>query len=372
MRPLVPAAGTVPEAASSAYPGQSPVAERAEARPLRVVLRADAGHTQGTGHVMRLLTLAEGLRARGHEVALLTAEIDIPWLASAVADAGLATIPSSRDAIDAVALADFAPDWLVVDSYLIPADEISAANDVVPVLLLADGDARGAQATLYLDQNLGAPPLPGAPHEAQLLGHSFALVRRAIAGERRDAVLSSRDRPRVLIVLGGTDPHDRTVDVARACIRLTDVADFTFVAPLRQHEDLRQIGRHATHWQVFAPTPRLPEMLGDADAVVTAGGTSAWDVATIGVPSVILAVVENQRASVRAIVEAGVALGLDVVDHIPDPAILAEEVRAIASDREMRERLHHACWAMFDGGGVERVVRALERHPRRVSKVPRA
>jgi spore coat polysaccharide biosynthesis predicted glycosyltransferase SpsG len=366
VKPLVPDADG---GSTAAHPGYSGEGRADEAGSLCVVLRADAGRTQGTGHVMRLLTLAEALRERGHRAILATAEIDGPWLAAAVRATGVDVLPAPRDEIDVEALRDLGADWVVVDSYLVPAADVSALSDTVPVLLLADGDTRGAQVSLYLDQNLGAPPLAGVGEGAQLRGPAFALVRRAVRDQApEDPVPLRHDPPRVVVVLGGTDPDDRTVDVARALALLALRADVTLVAPERQHAALSDLRPETSGWRVLAPTPDLPALLGSADVIVSAGGPSAWDVATIAIPSVLLAVVDNQRASLAAAVDSGVALGFDVVADPPDHAELARAVEALIEDPALRARLVAACRERFDGRGAQRVVTELER--RRQTRAP--
>lgn len=367
MKPLVPDTDNKTTAANPGYSGRTADDDGAS-RHLRVVLRADAGHNQGTGHVMRLLTLAETLSERGHEVLLATAEIDVPWLAEAVVASGVPVVPMRRDALDTDALIELRPDWVVIDSYLIPAQSVTRLDAVIPVLLLADGDSRGAAATLYLDQNLGAPPLEGVGVDSQLLGVDFALVRRAV----RDAAVPDvahvrHEPPTAVVVLGGTDPDDRTVAVARACRRIAARVSFTIVAPRRQHEALKAIGADLASWRVLPPTPDLPALLSTADVIVSAAGTSAWDAATLGTPSVLLAIVANQQASLAAVVDERLALGFDVVDRLGELDDVADAVTALLEDAALRARLVAACRARFDGRGAVRVAQALERHPRTLS-----
>ena len=320
---------------------------------------------------MRLLTLAEALHDRGHEVILASAEIDVPWLSEAVAAAGVEVVSTVRDDIDVAQLAALGADWVVVDSYLVPADAISALDERVPVLLVADGDARGARASLYLDQNLGAPVLPGVAEGAQLRGAAYALVRRAVRDSAAsDPVALRHAPPEVVVVLGGTDPDDRTIEVASACAGLADRAAFAFVAPERQHDALRAAGRGAAHWRVMAQTPDLPALLGGADVVVSAGGTSAWDVGTLAAPAVLLAVVPNQQASLAAVAAAGIALGFDLVDGRGDMGEVARAVERLLGDEDLRASLVAACRATFDGRGAERVVQVLEERARTRAPAP--
>src|SRR5690606_4872523 len=106
----------------------------------------------------------------------------------------------------------------------------------------------------------------------------------------------------------------------------------------------------------------LPEILGSADVVVSAAGTSAWDVCTMGRPAVLVGVVENQSAGLARALEAGVALGVDATLESSDRTgtLLAR----LLDDQDVRRAVVERALAVFDGRGVERVANALELPPR--------
>lgn len=325
---------------------------------MRVVLRADASRTQGTGHVMRCLTLGEELAARGHDVRLATSDLPEGWLQAAVAESGFPLIESERDSMGD---SPYAADWVVVDSYRIPATEISAVQRDTRVLAIVDSDDRGIDAALYLDQNLGATA-PPARHGRTLAGADYALVRRAILEQRRpEPWRFDHERPRIVSFMGGTDPLGASTAVARALISAASGAEFAIVAPEQQHAAIADVTRDHGGTTILAPTPELPALFGRADLVVTAAGTSAWDVCALGIPAVLIAVVDNQAPSVAEAMRRGVALGADVVD---DLGSLGDRVAplliTLLSDEEARRDLSAACRATFDGLGPARVADRLE------------
>ncbi|MDY4395411.1 hypothetical protein SPE26_33195, partial [Bacillus thuringiensis] len=79
----------------AAWPGE-PAATTPSSHTRRVVLRADATPTIGVGHAMRLLALAQELRGRGIEVHL-AGDLDVAWVASAYAEAGVLVHPCPTD-----------------------------------------------------------------------------------------------------------------------------------------------------------------------------------------------------------------------------------------------------------------------------------
>jgi spore coat polysaccharide biosynthesis predicted glycosyltransferase SpsG len=316
---------------------------------MRILLRADAGPVTGTGHVMRCLTLAEVLRARGHE-ALLAGDLGgIGWLQEAVAAAAIEVRDTAPGTLDVDALTASGADRVVVDSYDIAADRITELDDRLPVLAVIDGDDRGIRATWYLDQNLGAEdvPRPAGVSARLLAGSRYSLVRRAIVDLRREDGATATP-PRILVMMGGTD----ATEVA------TDVAATLAGAGLTR---ITAIGRTPSPGvDVVPPTPDLPALIGASDVVISAAGTSAWDVCTTGRAAVLLALVPNQQESLRRALDADVAVGLDLVTDPGAIAGLGDLVAGMLADDAGRRRRIQSALRLFDGRGAERVADVLE------------
>lgn len=317
---------------------------------MRVVFRADASVSQGSGHLMRCLTLAEEFDSRGDEVVFLGAIDSIPWLDDHLARAGYPVVVVEPDALPLEAVLDCEPDWVVVDSYRIDAGAIGRLSDRVPVLAVVDGDARGIEARLYLDQNLGALAVPG--HEGgSLAGAQYALIRNAVLDARRDSPWFIPGVPRLTAFMGGTDPGGVIARVAGELAAMDVHLDITVVAPVVHHEAVAAALPGAT---LLAPTTDLPAILAQSDLVVSAAGTSAWDICALGVPALLVGVVDNQSSSLAQAVAHGLALGIDLTLG-DDLARLPGEVARLATDRALRESLSRASTAAFDGLGKRRV-----------------
>jgi spore coat polysaccharide biosynthesis predicted glycosyltransferase SpsG len=114
---------------------------------------------------------------------------------------------------------------------------------------------------------------------------------------------------------------------------------------------------------VIAPTNDLPRLLGEADAVVSACGTSAWELCTLGIPSLLIAVADNQRRSLADVQSIGVALGIDAIKSASEHRDeIGESMSRLISEQSLRRALTGRCGELFDGAGKVRVVEAMERH----------
>jgi spore coat polysaccharide biosynthesis predicted glycosyltransferase SpsG len=332
---------------------------------MRVVLRADASRTEGSGHVMRCLTLSEALVARGHAVQLAVTVDGIPWLSNAVAAVGLPVLAVEAGKLSADLMLSVDPDWVVVDSYELPAEQISGLGERVPVLAIVDGELRGIRAALYLEQNLGSDELDwDVPDGGRILaGGEFALIRDAVLSRRRPDPWAFAGTPRLVVVLGGTDPLGIIVPVAAQLAGVDVPTELTLVAAPEHHSEVMRLLAGHPSARVVAPSSELAELLGAADLAVSAAGTSAWEICALGLPGVLIAVVDNQTGSLNRMADQGLVLGIDLT---ADPAgldRLGGLVEQLVTDEATRRSLSRRATALFDGLGKRRVVEAMETAP---------
>ena len=124
----------------------------------RVGVRCDVGPGQGIGHVMRCLALAEEVRRRDVELVFVCDAHTVPWAAAQIASRGFEVereVSTPEEHLELFARLGL--DAVVFDSYDLDASVYPAARATgVPTLAIVDGDFRGAEADLLVDQNLAA------------------------------------------------------------------------------------------------------------------------------------------------------------------------------------------------------------------------
>jgi spore coat polysaccharide biosynthesis predicted glycosyltransferase SpsG len=107
--------------------------------------------------------------------------------------------------------------------------------------------------------------------------------------------------------------------------------------------------------RVIPPTDRLPELMAEADLVLTAAGSASWELLHLGVPTALTWVADNQTAGYEALVHGGLAAGLGPE---PGPAAVATLARLLATPT-LREEYGRRGRDLIDGRGRERVADAL-------------
>lgn len=349
---------------------------------MRAVIRADASAAIGMGHVTRCLALAQQLRASGVSVEFVCRDAAGDLLSAIETAHGFkvsclpADVADWRDDLSGtlgLACRDSRPDWIVVDHYQLDARWEKGAKENCGRLLAIDDIAdRDHGSDLLLDQNLHAAPearyrnrVPQACR--MLLGPRFALLRsefNAWQGWRRDIPPRAT---RVLVTLGGGDAEDVTSTVLTG---LAQIAEF----PLEIHalagsghprwaqlQTLAaRLGGEGRHRIVLERhSDRMPELMAWADVAVTGGGSTAWELAFMGLPSLLITLSEDQRPNVAAL--AAAKLGVDLGDYRElQAATVAAQGARLAADGERRAGMCRELRELVDGRGAERVTAAMK------------
>jgi len=98
--------------------------------------------------------------------------------------------------------------------------------------------------------------------------------------------------------------------------------------------------------------------MAEADIAVTAGGTTTFETAMMGLPTFIVQITDNQQANAQAWGRTGAAVDLGPLDDL-DTGHLRDQLVKVAGDSELRERMSVLGKEHVDGLGAGRLAREL-------------
>jgi UDP-2,4-diacetamido-2,4,6-trideoxy-beta-L-altropyranose hydrolase len=105
-------------------------------------------------------------------------------------------------------------------------------------------------------------------------------------------------------------------------------------------------------------TPHMARLTAEADAAIGAAGSSVWERCTLGLPSAMVVLAENQRPAAQTLAERGAALVLDAGQ--PDfEAALDRALMRLLTDAGLRRELAARSAEICDGLGAPRVAEAF-------------
>ncbi len=334
----------------------------------QVVFRCDVGPMVGVGHVMRCIALAEEFILRGHSVAFVADIESVPWVKDQLVRRQIPFIEAPTGLIDGwvATVRRFGAEIVVIDSYLLGNDYYGRIRGPgTAVVAIVDGDLRGRPADLYVDPNFEAdtedPVLP--PATMRLAGAQYVLIRDDILNARPKSP-DQREKigdPRVFAFFGGTDTHQAASLVADILVKTGLRFSATLVAATPEiAASIRSIQpRPGQTLETISPTAALADHVTASDVVISAAGTSTWELMCLGAASGLLCVAENQRAAYQRLVAKELVVGLGILHDLRGdigPAI--GSVTRLLENRSLQSRLRTNAWSTVDGRGRERVVEA--------------
>jgi UDP-2,4-diacetamido-2,4,6-trideoxy-beta-L-altropyranose hydrolase len=337
-----------------------------------LVIRADASAGIGVGHAMRCLALAQAWKDRGGAVTLASAHLpDAVARRFSAEGIEIANIPALSEADDAKRTAEIArarqAEWVAVDGYHFGARHQEEGHDAGAKVLAIDDHAHAGTyvADLILNQNLHATPAlyVGIDSSRVLCGPRFVLLRREFRTHTSFARQTPVTASRGIVTMGGSDVGP-LAGVVNAVLGSVASLDFTIVAGAAQHGFEERGGRVR-----IVPSPEdMAALMHDADIAVASAGSTAWELAFMQVPALLVTLAENQRAVAACLDREGAARSLGCASAITADA-LTDAIQGLAADGETRGVMAHAGRRLIDGAGVDRVLMRMRGSPLRLRRV---
>lgn len=283
-----------------------------------LAIRAEGGPITGVGHLARCLGLVEEWTRRRGDAVLVSHSVPEFWREKYGALCEICE-PGERD---------LGADWLVVDGYDLdlPADRAEHQR----TCRIDDFDASataGEGADLVVDQNVGASRALYPSAGQVLAGGRYALLRSGLV--RRDPALRMHPVSNLVLALGGS-PTPPVVEVARAIA----------VHPRLRNLDVTFLDGSGDAYAAFAR----------ADIAVAAAGSVGRELCAFGVPSVVVAVADNQVPVRDRLHQVGVA---QIAPF--DAESVVDSVLGLCHAADRRVEMSWLGQCLIDGHGARRI-----------------
>lgn len=348
---------------------------------MRVLIRADASPTIGSGHIARCLTLARVLRGQGSHVAFACRQLPGHRLQALSAE-GFATfalperypdedpqqaiesmLPWQAD-IDALGLlldGEAEYDWIIVDHYGLDHHWQTAARRWAHRIAAVDDLAtRRYSVDLLLNQNLSglsenyAPLLP--PGCRILLGPRYAMLREEF---NCPAIEINAKARRVLVNFGGFDAAMQTHHAMLALADFNELqVDFVAGADNPAWAQMRALAETRPNWRLHSFVSDFYQRMSEADLFIGAGGGTSWERAALGLPTICIAVSNNQQVNGEVMAAAGAHVFMGAREQVSVEQ-LRDAVGFVVGNHFLRQSLAERSRQLVDGRGAERVAAAL-------------
>jgi len=123
-------------------------------------------------------------------------------------------------------------------------------------------------------------------------------------------------------------------------------------------ENARQLGRTVNFSMRLIIDANMPELMAWADVALSAGGSTCWELAFMGVPFLVLILADNQERIALGLEKKQIALNCGWF-HTLSAEDIAERLEWLIDDSERRAEYSARGQYLVDGLGAERIVKCL-------------
>lgn len=350
---------------------------------MKVVFRVDASQHIGSGHVMRCLVLAEALRFDGHTVLFATREqtsdlntfinnkgfdlIHLMQPASWLIPETTADYEAWLQVSEEQDYQDFVSkvvnvDLVIVDHYGINADWHNKVKETLKCkLMVIDDLVRLHNADIVLDQTLNRcqkeytdlhPCLALTGTDFALLKPDFAYVRESLLKKQ------SPQKHTILISMGGIDQPNASLSVLTALLNEEKRLPVTVLLSQRSpnYEQVKSFALKHGEWvEHIEFVDDMPALMSQYSIMIGAPGSTSWERACLGIPSIIVPIADNQNTIAQQLEQANAVKVVGLNDITAD---LSSALQEIMTQWESYSR-HN--FALCDGLGCKRTIQQLNR-----------
>lgn len=339
-----------------------------------LIIRADASREMGTGHVMRMLALAQAWCRRGGRAQFLCCSCP-DGIRDRIEEAGFSVVfisaePGSKEDLEALlqVVRQYPRCRVVLDNYHYKFEYQSAVREMAGKLMVVDdyGHLNEYDADILLNQNPSAEALhlSNRVHGAVVLaGTEYALLREEFLDKRpKEKII--RDAPlNVLVMMGGGDPYNVTHVVLQALSKLSECIREVrvLVGAVSPHkESIREFAEQVSFsCTVLENETNMPGQLEWGDFAISAAGSTCWELAYMQIPTALVVVADNQCEIADSLTSSGASINLGWHKEFRE-GDLEWALGEVLSNSEKRQSLVCACRDKVDGRGADRVAGALD------------
>jgi spore coat polysaccharide biosynthesis predicted glycosyltransferase SpsG len=326
----------------------------------QIVIRLDAGHRRGMGHLFRMMTLAQMFEKGGYRCVFLirknkaTEKIlrsrQYPLFISYAADI-------TEDHIVASYLQQHTPPLLWLFDLLSTSETWvkTIRQNNVPVVCFDDLSGGPKAANLVINAIAGC--WGNSPRGDNIIGGpQYIILNPDIGKLKNESPLLTAMPPKIGISMGGSDTHGATVKIAQALVGAEFGELYFFIGPNFEHEKelMGSCSRLICPFYFKKNLLNLLNELVKMDLVICNGGQTLFELFALGVPAVAIANEPHEEKTIRYFADLGACLNLGAIQKGIGFISFRNTLQEIVASSDRTEVLRKTAQGIVDGKGAFR------------------
>ena len=321
-------------------------------RRKKIMFRTVGKRSVGMGHVYRCLTLAYKLT--GHEV-VFAASSDSDIGIEKIEESNFDVIKIKDDAHFEQVLKDSRPDILVNDILDTSDEYMEMVTKYAKRVVNFEDVGPGAK---YADAVINALYEKGDKLHNEYYGSRYFCIRDEFLEEHPKEFCETAED--VLVIFGGADPSDLTGRLYGICKKLHEHVPnvkFHFLLGFAYPYSDRITTSEEDNVFVYKDVKRVSSYMSRMDLAITSQGRTVYELASMGVPAIVLAQNDREAKHVFAGIQNGF-INLGIGNETDDETVIST-IKWLLSTPNVRKEMRRLQLQKDFSKGHERVIRLI-------------
>lgn len=330
--------------------------------PNTILFRADANRKLGLGHIVRCLALADALKNNKPdlEITFITKHEEGRKIIKGKNYKVVQVLDNEVSQIRNLANRD----TLLITDFLDTNDlYISKIKKIVNLKIISiDNNTRlkKLDGNIVINANVfNKGEIKTIGSTRYFLGPKYMILRKGFEKANRKKEINNKVKS-VLVMFGGTDPKEFIIKVASALKNIYNEVQVNLVIGSGfsyNNKFKRALSKMDKKFNLLFNPPNIIEIMENTDIAITAAGVVLYELATLGVPSLVIPQAKHQENIARAFEGFGAGINLG---KSPNSKLIYKKFTILVKNRLLRERLSKNGKKLVDGMGTQRVIKLIK------------
>jgi UDP-2,4-diacetamido-2,4,6-trideoxy-beta-L-altropyranose hydrolase len=329
-----------------------------------LLFRVDGKKSLGMGHIIRCLGLADVLRCENPELEILFLT-KYEEGKNIIEKNGYQAVLVADDGFDEIKELAQKNALLITDFFDTDNPYISKIKKTTGLKIISidnNTKLKKINSDILINTNVvneGETKVIGSTR--YFLGINYMILRKEFGEGQHEREIQDKVSS-ILVMSGGADDPGLTLTAVKALQDIPEDVDITVVLGpgFAYHDQLTEIlSRTKRKFNIIHDPKNLIELMKKTDMAISAAGITMWELATLGVPSIVVPLADHQADVAKVFENAGACVNMGYTP--PNSNDIYEATIKLMQNKTLREQLSRQGQKLVDGKGLDRVVNLIKR-----------
>lgn len=322
---------------------------------MNICIRADGGSTIGMGHIMRTLVLAQKLK-ENHNVffacrvdEMLSDKYKLGMKKVELEGFHIVTLNEKNLKSE---IKDIKADCIITDSYDVDEEYFNILKENFKISGCLDDEkiCNYFNVDFLINQNMYAEDLNYNVNldTDLMLGSKYIILRDEFRNLEKKEI--KENIKNIMVTVGGSDNNNIAEVIIKSLVKLKNMVLHIVVGPAFKY--MESLKKYQSSNVKLCFNANMAKIMRECDLAVASCGTTLYELAAMGIPTVGIVVAENQILAAEVMDAKGIIKYSNLQNLYEDIVKLSYEKRKHMSFNGSN---------IVDGKGVDRIVEAIER-----------